>query len=192
MSKFQLMRFLFALIFCGALSVSPVLAHEPSSAVPLAAPERGKDVVHALNNAFAKVFEIVAPSVVIIEVSKKNDGNDGFNFDDLFFQGQPDDNSPRRGPRNLQPIQSEGSGFIVRPDGYIFTNFHVVEGAEHVEVKLKDGREFPAKVVGTDEKTDIAVIKIDAKDLPVVRMGESDAGRVGQFALASGATNQRD
>src|SRR6266550_3149135 len=192
MSKFQLMRFLFALIFSGTLSVSSLLAQESSSTVPPAAAESGKDVVHALNNAFAKVFEIVAPSVVIIEVSKKNDGNEGFNFDDLFFQGQPDDNSQQRGPRNLQPIQSEGSGFVVRPDGYIFTNFHVVEGAEHVDVKLKDGREFPAKVVGTDEKTDIAVIKIDAKDLPVVQMGDSDAVRVGQFAFAIGAPFKLD
>src|SRR5947208_8531048 len=187
------MRFLVALIFCGALSASPLLAQEPSATVAPAAAESGKDVVHALNNAFAKVFEIVAPSVVIIEVSKKNEGNDGFNFDDLFFQGQPDDNnSPRRNPRNLQPIQSEGSGFIVRPDGYVFTNFHVVEAADHVDVKLKDGREFVAKVVGTDEKTDIAVIKIDAKDLPVVQMGDSDAVRVGQFAFAIGAPFKLD
>src|ERR1700704_1914774 len=186
------MRFLFALIFGGALSVSPLLAQESSSTIPPAAAESGKDVVHALNNAFAKVFEVVAPSVVVIEVSKKNDGNEGFNFDDLFFQGQPDDNSSRRGPRNLQPIQSEGSGFIVRSDGYILTNFHVVEGADHVDVKLKDGREFPAKVVGTDEKTDIAVIKIDAKDLPVVQLGDSDAVRVGQFAFAIGAPFKLD
>src|SRR5437868_6148709 len=186
------MRFLFALIFCGALSASPLLAQEPSSTVPPAAAESGKDVVHALNNAFAKVFEIVAPSVVIIEVSKKNDGNEGFNFDDLFFQGQPDDNSARRGPRNLQPIQSEGSGFIVRSDGYIFTNFHVVEGADKIDVKLKDGREFSAKVVGSDEKTDIAVIKIDAKDLPVVQLGDSDTVRVGQFAFAIGAPFKLD
>src|SRR5213596_2006650 len=192
MSKFQLMRFLFALIFCGALSASPLLAQESSPTVPPAAAESGKDVVHALNNAFAKVFEIVAPSVVIIEVSKKNDGNEGFNFDDLFFQGQPDDNSPRRGPRNLEPIQSEGSGFIVRSDGYIFTNFHVVEGADKIEVKLRDGREFPARVVGADEKTDIAVIKIDGKDLPVIPLGDSDAVRVGQFAFAIGAPFKLD
>src|SRR5437773_2897197 len=192
MSKFQLMRFLFALIFCGALSASPLLAQESSPTVPPAAAEPGKDVVHALNNAFAKVFETVAPSVVIIEVSKKNDGNEGFNFDDLFFLEQHHDYSPRHGPLNFQPIQSEGSGFIVRTDGYIFTNFHVVKGTEHVDVKLKDGREFPAKVVGTDEKTDIAVIKIDAKDLPVVQMGDSDAVRVGQFAFAIGAPFKLD
>src|SRR5881392_1503377 len=192
MSKFQLMRFLFAFIFCGALSGSSLLAQETSSTVPPAAAESGKDVVHALNNAFAKVFETVAPSVVIIEVSKKNDIGESSPLDDLFFQGAPDDNSPRRGPRNLEPIQSEGSGFIVRSDGYIFTNFHVVEGADHVEVKLKDGREFTAKVVGTDEKTDIAVIKIDAKDLPVVQLGDSDAVRVGQFAFAIGAPFKLD
>src|SRR5213595_3317750 len=115
------MRLLLALILAGTLSISPILAQESTPTVPPAAAESGKDVVHALNNAFAKVFEIVAPSVVIIEVSKNNDGSEGFNFDDLFSPGQPDGNSPRRSPRNSQPIQSEGSGFIVRSDGYIFT-----------------------------------------------------------------------
>src|SRR5207302_114831 len=162
----------------------------PSPTVPAAAAEAGKDVVHQLNNAFAKVFEIVAPSVVIIEVSKKNDGGETSTFDDLFFQGPPDQNNPRG--RGSQPVQSEGSGFIVRPDGYIFTNFHVVEAADKIDVKLKDGREFPAKVVGTDEKTDVAVIKIEAKDLPVVQLGDSDAVRVGQFAFAIGAPFKLD
>jgi serine protease Do len=164
----------------------------PAPTVPAAAAEAGKDVVHQLNNAFAKVFELVAPSVVIIEISKKNDGSEGSAFDDLFFQGPPDENDPRRFPRNSQPIQSEGSGFIVRSDGYIFTNFHVVEGAEKIDVKLKDERTFTAKIVGTDEKTDIAVIKIDAKDLPVVQLGDSDAARVGQFAFAIGAPFKLD
>src|ERR1700726_542284 len=164
----------------------------PSPTVPAAAAEAGKDVVHQLNNAFAKVFEIVAPSVVIIEVSKKNEGGETSMFDDLFFQGPPDENNPRGNPRGSQPIQSEGSGFIVRPDGYILTNFHVVEAADKIDVKLKDGREFPAKVVGTDEKTDVAVIKIEAKDCPVVQLGDSDAVRVGQFAFAIGAPFKLD
>jgi Do/DeqQ family serine protease len=163
----------------------------PTATVPAAAAEQGKDVVHQLNNAFAKVFETVSPSVVIIEVSKKSDTETSA-FEDLFFQGPPDENNPRRPQPNLQPIQSEGSGFIVRPDGYILTNFHVVDSADKIDVKLKDGREFSAKIVGTDEKTDVAVIKIDAKDLPSAQLGDSDAVRVGQFAFAIGAPFKLD
>jgi serine protease Do len=183
----------FPLIALGAslcLGASPELA--PSPTVPPSAAEAGKDVVHQLNNAFAKVFETVAPSVVIIEITKKSEANDGSAFDDLLFQDPPDDNNPHAIPRGALPVQSEGSGFIVRPDGYICTNYHVVEGADKIEVKLKDGRDFSAKVVGTDEKTDIAVIKIEAKDLPVVQLGDSEAVRVGEFAFAIGAPFKLD
>src|SRR5216110_2976611 len=182
------------LTLCVALSTSFGAIPEavPTSSVPAAAAEAGKDVVHQLNNAFAKVFETVAPSVVIIEISKKNEISESSPLEDLFFQGPPDENNPRRNPGALRPVQSEGSGFIVRPDGYIFTNFHVVEGADKIEVKLRDGRNFPARVVGTDEKTDIAVVKIDAKDLPVIPLGDSDAVRVGQFAFAIGAPFKLD
>ena len=89
-------------------------------------------------------------------------------------------------------MQSEGSGFIVRADGYIYTNYHVLEGADRIDVKLKDGREFQAKVVGTDEKTDVAVIKIEATNLPVAQFADSDAVRVGQFAFAIGAPFKLD
>jgi len=195
LSNFEPMRFIPTTCLIAALGAMSIFAATPEVAptatVPPAAAEQGKDVVHQLNNAFAKVFETVAPSVVIIEVSKKSD-NETSAFEDLFFQGPPDENNPRRSPRNLQPIQSEGSGFIVRPDGYIFTNFHVVEAADKLDVKLKDGREFPAKVVGTDEKTDVAVIKIEAKDLPVAQFGDSDGVRVGQFAFAIGAPFKLD
>ena len=188
--------FLFSLsLICAAsLRAAPPVAQPeaaPTPSVPPEAAAAGKDVVHQLNNAFAKVFEVVAPSVVIIEVTKKSDGNDGSSFDDLFFNNQPDENS-RRGPRNNQPVQSEGSGFIVKSDGHIFTNYHVLEGADRIDVKLKDGREFQAKLVGTDEKTDVAVIKIEAKDLPAVQMGDSDALRVGEFAFAIGAPFRLD
>src|SRR6266498_1854198 len=193
LSNFQPMR-LSILTLCVALSTSLAAQPEavPTQTVPAAVAEAGKDVVHQLNNAFAKVFETVAPSVVIIEVSKKNDITESSPLDDLFFQGPPDESNQRRNPGGPRPVQSEGSGFIVRPDGYIFTNFHVVEGADKVDVKLRDGRNFPARVVGTDEKTDIAVIKIDAKDLPVVQLGDSDAVRVGQFAFAIGAPFKLD
>jgi serine protease Do len=182
------------LSLCAALSTSFAAQPEavPTSSVPAAAAEAGKDVVHQLNNAFAKVFETVAPSVVIIEISKKNEISESSPLDDLFFQGPPDESNPRRNPGGPRQVQSEGSGFIVRPDGYIFTNFHVVEGADKIDVKLRDGRNFQATVVGTDEKTDIAVVKINAKDLPVVQLGDSDAVRVGQFAFAIGAPFKLD
>src|SRR5437763_11945675 len=164
----------------------------PTSTVPPAAADAGKDVVHQLNSAFTKVFEIIAPTVVIIEVTKKNDTSENPSLDDLFFQGPQDENAPRRNPHSFQSVQSEGSGFIVRADGFIYTNVHVVEGADRIDVKLKDGREFQAKIIGTDEKTDIAVIKIDATNLPAVQFVDSDSVRVGQFAFAIGAPFKLD
>src|SRR5713226_8870417 len=110
LSKFELMRLFSILISLALSSTMSILAATaevaPTATVPAAAAEAGKDVVHALNNAFAKVFEIVAPSVVIIEITKKNDGSESSPLDDLFFQGPPDENNPQRNPGNFQPIQS--------------------------------------------------------------------------------------
>jgi serine protease Do len=188
--------YLLALVLAlSSARAAPPLAQpevSPSATVPQAAADAGKDVVHQLNSAFTKVFEIIAPSVVIIEITKKNDTSENPTLDDLFFQGPQDENAPHRNPRNPQPVQSEGSGFIVRADGYIYTNYHVIEGADRVDVKLKDGREFQAKVVGTDEKTDVAVIKIEATNLPSAQFADSDAVRVGQFAFAIGAPFKLD
>jgi Do/DeqQ family serine protease len=187
---------IFALAFAPfSLRAAPPLAQPdsgPSATVAPAAADAGKDVVHQLNSAFTKVFEIVAPTVVIIEVTKKSDNSENPSLDDLFFQAPQDESAPRRDSRSPQPIQSEGSGFIVRADGFIYTNYHVVEGADRVDVKLKDGREFQAKVVGTDEKTDIAVIKIEATNLPAAQFADSEAVRVGQFAFAIGAPFKLD
>jgi serine protease Do len=82
--------------------------------------------------------------------------------------------------------QGSGSGFVVSSDGFILTNNHVVEGAEQVMVRLLDRREFKAKVIGTDPNTDVAVLKIDAKGLPPVALGNSDDARVGEWVLAIG------
>ena len=86
-----------------------------------------------------------------------------------------------------QPIRGIGSGFIVSADGIILTNAHVVDGADEVTVKLTDKREFRAKVLGKDKATDIAVIKIDAHNLPVVKIGDANQERVGEWAVAIGA-----
>lgn len=116
-------------------------------------------------------------------------GNDGF-FNDPFFEyffG-----SPQRGRRQQEAPQAEqrqtglGSGVILTSDGYIVSNNHVVDGAERLEVTLNDNRTFNATVVGTDETTDLALLKIDATDLHVIPMGNSEDIKVGEWVLAVG------
>ncbi len=89
--------------------------------------------------------------------------------------------------RGEAPMRGQGSGFIVSPDGTILTNAHVVEGADEVTVKLTDKREFKAKVLGTDKASDVAVLKIDARNLPVVTNGSTTNTRVGDWVLAIGS-----
>ena len=98
-----------------------------------------------------------------------------------FFRGQPD-GAPDRGPG-----MGMGSGFVIASDGIVLTNAHVVDGADEVTVKMHDQREYKAKVLGADKATDVAVLKIDAKDLPVVRIGSSGKTRVGEWVVAIGA-----
>jgi serine protease Do len=95
---------------------------------------------------------------------------------------------PQPGPREREfQSQSLGSGFIVSQDGYIMTNAHVVEAADEINVKLTDKREFKAKVIGSDRRTDVALIKIDATSLPTVRFGDPNKLRVGEWVLAIGS-----
>jgi serine protease Do len=98
-----------------------------------------------------------------------------------FFRGHP-----FQAPQQA-PVHGEGSGFIIRPDGVIMTNAHVVNGASEVTVRMTDRREYTAKVIGVDTKSDIAVIKIAAKDLPTVKLGDSRQLKVGEWVLAIGA-----
>ncbi len=98
------------------------------------------------------------------------------------FRGMPREEAPDEGP-----VQGTGSGFIVSADGVILTNAHVVANADEVTVRLTDKREFKAKVLGSDKMTDVAVLKIDAKSLPTVKIGNPDATRVGEWVVAIGA-----
>jgi serine protease Do len=102
-----------------------------------------------------------------------------------FFRGMP--GFQPRGPRGQVPFQGQGSGFIISADGLILTNAHVVREAKDVTVKLSDRREFSAKVLGSDPTTDIAVLRIDAKNLPTVRIGDARSLEVGDPVLAIGA-----
>lgn len=94
--------------------------------------------------------------------------------------------APNQGPREFQP-QSLGSGFIISGDGYILTNAHVIDAAEEVTVRLTDKREFKAKVIGADKRTDVALIKIDATGLPTVRFGDPARLKVGEWVVAIGS-----
>jgi serine protease Do len=109
-------------------------------------------------------------------------GNDDPFF--RFFRGIPGMRMPQQGP---QPFRGQGSGFIISSDGLILTNAHVVRDAKQVTVKLSDRREFSAQVLGSDPATDIAVLKVDAKGLPTVQLGDPKQVQVGDYVLAIGA-----
>jgi serine protease Do len=139
---------------------------------------------------FATLVEQVGPAVVNVSVREKAHrvaGRNGVQDEQVeeFFRrfGLP---SPR-GDGNAPQRQGEGSGFIVSPDGYILTNAHVVADADEVTVRMTDRREYSAKVVGVDRRTDVAVIKIEGKDLPVVKLGDPSKLRPGEWVLAIGS-----
>jgi len=164
--------------------------------VPLSAFAADPDSIAALRQmgkAFASIAEKASPSVVGLKAEKTvsqdrqsyRDSPFGDDFFDFFFGPR----SPRQRPpqqRYQEPITALGSGFIIAPDGYILTNNHMVEGTDKVTVELADGRKFTAKITGTDPESDIAVIKIDADNLPYLELADSDTLEVGEWVLAIG------
>jgi len=152
--------------------------------------------VAALDNAFVQVAREIKPSVVtitsakIIKYRRMNPFSDFFQ-DDFFrrFFQVPDDQQRNRGQDQEEQEfrqQGLGSGVIVSQDGYIITNNHVIKDADEITVLTIDNKEYTAEIVGTDAKTDVAVIKIDANNLPAIRLGDSDKVQVGQWVLAIG------
>jgi serine protease Do len=144
--------------------------------------------------SFAPVVKKVGPAVVKVFTSSKLQNasygeGPGPGMDDLLRRFFGDQAPGRMMPRRNSGVprqQGIGSGVITTKDGYILTNNHVVDGADEVKVTLQDGREFNAKVIGRDPKTDIAVIKVDAKDLPALPMADSEKVEVGDVVLAVG------
>ena len=160
-------------------TASAAPAHAAAAAAPAPAPLAAA--------SYAGVVEQVTPAVVTVRSERRvrnisQDLPDGLRefFGDQFGQGRRGRQMPERREGGL------GSGVIVRPDGYILTNNHVVDGAEQVNVELTDGRTFKAKVVGTDQPSDLAVLKIDGSNLQTLALGNSDAVRVGDVVLAVG------
>ncbi|MGD0814051.1 MAG: trypsin-like peptidase domain-containing protein [Verrucomicrobiota bacterium] len=141
-----------------------------------------------LNEAFIEVADKVSPAVVVIEVTEKvRDGEaDGSWWDLLPPEDQPRHHRHRHGSRP-EKAEGEGSGVVISEDGYILTNDHVVENADKIVVRFKDGRAYEGEIRGSDRESDIAVVKIKARGLTTATLGDSDATRVGEFVLAIGA-----
>jgi serine protease Do len=180
----------------GAVSFSSQTA-QATSAVP----------INIQSNTIADISEALAPTVVNIEVNQAvaaptmnlpffpgNPGQAPFGNFDFFFNGQRVAPKPNGGGPGI-PVQpngqnvqhNTGSGFIIRSDGYILTNSHVVRGATKIRVTLSDKRFFEGHVVGTDTFSDLALVKIEASELPIARMGISSALRPGDFVIAIGS-----
>lgn len=152
---------------------------------------------------FTELVEQVGPSVVNIRTVEKSRGaaaQGGGQMDEEMqeffrrFFGQPMPGVPRQAPRPSQPQEEErerprgvGSGFILTSDGYVMTNAHVVDGADEVVVTLPDKREFKARIVGADKRTDVAVVKIEATGLPAVKVGDVNRLKVGEWVMAIGS-----
>ena len=142
---------------------------------------------------FTDLYERQGPAVVSIDVTQKarKQRFPDISEDDPFYEffrrfGQVPRNGPGGGQQREFETQSTGSGFIISPDGYIVTNAHVVDDASEVTVRLSDKREFIAKVIGSDARTDVSLLKVDATDLPRVAIGDPDKLRVGEWVVAIG------
>jgi Do/DeqQ family serine protease len=139
-------------------------------------------------SSYADVLSRVTPAVVTVRASRRTREAQQFPFaDDPALRELFGDRFRQQAPRPEERVERGlGSGVIVSADGYILTNHHVVDGAEEIRVELNDGRTLPAKVVGSDQPSDLAVLKIEAAGLPVLPLGDSDKARVGDVALAVG------
>ena len=181
-----------ALVLGSSVVTAAVVSNKPKQtppepapmAAPAAVPSAYVDLTNAAESA---VNSVVYISVTIQGKTQRVQVQDPFEdfFGDFFGFGQ----------RRQQPQQREyrqpdrhgaGSGVIISQDGYIVTNNHVVGQADEINVKLNDGREFKGRIIGTDETTDLALVKIDAKDLPAIKIGNSDNLKLGQWVLAVG------
>ncbi|NQE48461.1 DegQ family serine endoprotease [Herbaspirillum rubrisubalbicans] len=187
----------------GALLAASVFAAAPAV---LAAPPVASPAVAALPD-FADIVERTGPAVVNIRTTERvrqnAQGQGGMDDPEMqeFFRrffgipiprqqqpGTPRGNGKQGGQGQQEEVpRGVGSGFIISADGFILTNAHVVDGASEVYVTLTDKREFKAKIVGSDTRTDVAVLKIDGSNLPRLNMGDSDKIRVGEWVLAIGS-----
>lgn len=187
------------LALSGALGAAFSVAASNSANPPVSVKIDDKPISSGnspLGPSYSPIVKRVAPSVVKVLVTERAKNTpaaspfgDNPALRDFFEQFGIQPGTPnRRGQRQIQqpPQEGLGSGVIVSGDGYVLTNSHVVNGADTIKVALNDGREFTAKVIGTDPKTDLAVIKVEAKGLPAITFADSEKVEVGDRVLAVG------
>jgi len=173
------------LFILAALSCVLVVACHANGFNLPAAPQNPAKSVAGIRTSFADVISRVTPAVVTIETQTRTRPAEQFPFlNDPFFRQFFGDRAPQQMPE--QRVTALGSGVIVTTDGYILTNHHVVDGAEKIRVTLNNNRTVDAKLIGSDAPSDLAVLKIDATNLPVLVLGNSDDVRVGDVVLAIG------
>ncbi|MDD3626848.1 MAG: Do family serine endopeptidase [bacterium] len=138
------------------------------------------DQLSVISKVFVEVAAEVKPAVVNINTETTISGNLPSNSDDPYFDFYFNPNQPRKS-------QGLGSGFIINNEGLILTNYHVIQDAKTISVRLSDQREFEAKLIGSDEQSDVALIKIEGENLPVAKLGDSDKVQVGEWVIAVGS-----
>ena len=193
----------FAAVFALALGALAITSVPQFTSDASAQPNVGSGPTQVLPD-FADLADRAGPAVVGIRTTARAgtgqsalpfpdiDENDPmFEFFRRFFPNPPQQPQPRQGPQQPAPRRDVprglGSGFILSPDGYVMTNAHVVRGADDITVTTSDRREFKAKVIGADTRTDVALLKIEATGLPAVRMGDPNKLRVGEWVIAIGS-----
>jgi Do/DeqQ family serine protease len=177
-------------IVMGILAVLSVLSlAAPVRASAREVPKDAKVFLNTLSNSLAAVAEVTKPSVVNVSTTTTVNVQEspfGEFFNDPFFRKFFGNQFKHPEQRRKYKSSALGSGVIVSADGYILTNYHVIKGAQEIKVILYDGREFTGKVIGDDPPTDIAVLKIEARNLPAIKMGDSRKLKAGDIVLAIG------
>jgi Do/DeqQ family serine protease len=175
-------------LVAGLTISSAFTVHQHSYAEDAKISKEALDILSKTNQAMSEVVSAVKPSVVNIssvKTVKMAERSTPFSPDPFFKKFFGDEFRNFDKPRE-QKRSGLGSGVIVDKNGYILTNNHVIRGADEIKVTLSDKREFKGKVIGTDQKTDLAVIKIESDQLPVLRLGDSDNLKIGETVLAIG------
>lgn len=199
--KFPYKKMLSVLAISASVSV---LAPLSLNAMPVAQAAPAAPAVAGLPD-FTDLVDRVGPAVVNIRTTEKvqqNQGVAGMDEDQLEFfrrffgmpvpKQAPAPKNRKQAPQEEEVPRGVGSGFIISADGYVMTNAHVVEGASEVYVKLTDKREFKAKLIGSDKRSDIAILKIEASKLPKINIGDSDKIRAGEWVIAIGSPFELD